>query len=52
MRARALRFGLLAFGSFLVGAVFATLFLATHIPGALPELRIEALLPLLANPPV
>lgn len=52
MRARALRFGLLAFGSFLVGAAFGTVFLATQIPGPLPQLRIEALLSLLANPPV
>jgi len=45
MRARALRFGVLAFGSFLVGAAFAALFLAQHLPGAPEHLRIEALLP-------
>jgi hypothetical protein len=52
MRARALRFGLLAFGSFLIGAAFATLFLAAQVPGPPAHLRIEALLSLLTNAPV
>jgi hypothetical protein len=42
MRGRALRFGLLAFCSFLVGMMFATLFLAQHLPGPPAQLKIEA----------
>jgi hypothetical protein len=44
-RAQALRFGLLAFGAFLIGAIFATMFLASRLPGSPEHLRIEALLP-------
>jgi len=43
-RARALRFGMLAFAAFLVGAVFTTMFLASRLPGAPEHLRIEAVL--------
>jgi hypothetical protein len=50
MRARALRFGLLAFGSFLVGAIFATVYLTTQVPRAPERLRIEASSPAPATP--
>lgn len=42
LRGRAFRFGVLAFASFLVGAVFATVFLAERLPSAPQRLRIEA----------
>ena len=45
LRGQAMRFGIMAFGAFLVGTTFATLFLATQVPHAPEHLRIEALLP-------
>lgn len=42
LRGRAFRFGVLAFASFLIGAVFATFFLAKQLPSAPQRLRIEA----------
>lgn len=48
-RARAMRFGLLAFGAFLIGAVFATLFLAARLPGTPENLKIEAILPVFSS---
>lgn len=50
-RGQALRFGLLAFGSFLIGMVFASLFLASHLPGPPQNFRIEAAI-LTVLPPV
>jgi len=51
-RARALRFGMLAFASFLIGVVFAGMFLAAHLPGAPAQMRIEAAAPMVMTPPV
>lgn len=42
LRGRAVRFGVLAFGSFLIGAVFTTAFLAERLPHLPQHLRIEA----------
>jgi hypothetical protein len=50
LRERALRFGLLAFGAFLVGALFATFFLIQNMPGPPEPLRIEAAAPALSLP--
>ncbi|MGH6989720.1 MAG: hypothetical protein ACREE3_07470, partial [Stellaceae bacterium] len=41
MRARALRLGGLAFGSFVIGAIFTTMVLASTIPGPPIHLRVE-----------
>jgi hypothetical protein len=51
-RAQALRFGVLAFGSFLIGMLFASLFLASHLPGPPQHLRIEAAGFATLSPPV
>jgi len=52
MRSRALRFGILAFGSFVVGAIFTAMLLATSVPSAPSHLRIEASAPVAALPPI
>jgi hypothetical protein len=51
LRGSALRFGLLAFGAFLIGAVFATLFMIQNIPGPPQRLRIEAAAPMAVPAP-
>jgi hypothetical protein len=52
MRARALRFGMLAFGSFVVGSLFTAMILATSIPAPPIHLRIEASSPATHLPPI
>jgi hypothetical protein len=46
LRGSALRFGLLAFGAFLIGAIFATFFMIQNIPGPPAQMRIEAAAPM------
>jgi hypothetical protein len=52
MRAGALRFGLLAFAAFVIGAVFATMVLSSPLPGKPLPLRVEAPSAALIVPPL
>lgn len=45
LRGRAVRFGVLAFAAFLIGATFTTIFLAERLPRLPQHLRIEASVP-------
>jgi hypothetical protein len=52
MRGRAVRLGLVAFGAFIVGAVFAAMLLATTVPAQPIQLRLETSAPAAALPPI
>jgi hypothetical protein len=52
MRSRAVRFGILAFGSFVIGAIFSAMILATTIPSPPIHLRIEASTTATPLPPI
>jgi hypothetical protein len=51
LRIRALRFGLLALASFIVGAVFATMVLTAEVPGGPQSFWVHAALPMDSPPP-